>query len=307
MRKVLIIMLVTAFTVQAVPYYSTPGNVYAGSGPAWNSAADGSGNNGSSASYKAGVELHLQAGSKFISKGSYYASSPWDASAYYWQGATLALEGGASVNFTGGDINFTAASTILSGGGTSLGGTSTAHLNGNTLTFSQTFSGANGALDFNLNIVGSGSLDLSYSNSALVYNFNALNENFTGNILGDKFHGTVHFKEGDGAINTGLILARDATADGKLDLDGMFSVSSLKIENVVFADGAYNYAELLAVGSANGKNFADNLVNNGGKIFIGQVVSGSISATPEPASYALLIIGICGLFSFGRHQQQKPT
>ena len=278
-----VVGLLNAGTAQAATYYSEAGTVFASSGGNWNTHPDGSsGSSGYSSTYKSGHNLVLQSHSSFKMAGSYYSDNPWNASSYSLGGATLFFDSTGSGTFNGGDITVTTNGVLKTSGSAFINGSSTLQLGTKTLSFTTSNGSTAGTFEFGLNVSGGGDLDLGTTPSGMIWEFSNLSTLFTGRVLADTFSGIIRFAAGDDARETELVLAADAAKTGRLDVNGLFSLDSLTIEGIVIPAGVYDYADLIAVGTASSKTFSDNLVDNGGTVYVGVLVNAETIIAVNP-------------------------
>jgi hypothetical protein len=301
MKKIIWIGLImtVAANLQAAVYYSQ-GTRYLTSGANWNTESDGSGSSGFSATYRHPDNdiVMQQPVDFFFFNASAAPYDPFNANSYLVEDGVVFKnrDTGATsyATFNGGDITVASGGTMTIqnsttvGAGNSAGGfNGSASLNlasGTTLVLDQSSSQSSGDFEFGLNVVGGGAIDLDYANDACNWYLSALSSDFTGVIRGDTFNGSLRLAAGDGAINADLIISRsnlDKTCT--LDMDSSFSVDTLKIDGETVTAGIYTYAELVAFGDTfgGGVDFSDNLIDNGGTVYIGQVI-------PEPATLGMI-------------------
>ncbi len=312
MKKMFMLISATAIIaahVNAGVYYSrqAANPAFPGSGTSWNLERDGSGAAGVSSTYgNPSHDIVFQTNLVMYSTVS-TGDLNWSANSYTMEnGATLRNRSSEYANFNNGNITVTGATVKFLNGSTAgagnlaggVIGTAKLLLGSNTLLLDQSSSASSGIFKFGLDVVGNGTIDLNLSNANCTWLLSNLSTNFTGQIRGDKFSGVVQFAEGNGAINADLYVADNDTRTSRLDLTGEFSVRTLRIEGTVITNGVYTYSDLISFGDGVSKNFADNLIENGGKIYVGMEV------IPEPATIGLFIMSSVGLI-FYRHAKSR--
>ncbi|WOO39614.1 hypothetical protein [Rubellicoccus peritrichatus] len=291
-------LMFSSASAQTTFFSQTAGSANPASGASWNTAANGSGSNGNSGTYNAGTNnLVFQTG---VSIATSRSTVGFDFNAVSYQ-----LDGGALRNlineigtFSGGDITVTsnggtfhqAASVGAGNAGGGVAGPSSLVLGSNTVFLGSASSGASGVYDFGLNVNGDGTLDLGFSNAATSFAFSNLSSDFSGTVLGDTFNGSISFAAGNGALSTNVVIGR-ALNDrfGKLDLVGDFSVASLSIDGENIATGIYTQSDLVAINAT----YADNLIDNGGRVFVA-------TSIPEPSHVGILLCFTAALVVIAR-------
>lgn len=291
------LIAIAAPQLSAASYYTTGVSQHPTSGSAWNTQADASGLNGSSTTYtNAANDLTVQSIHTLRTHANDdNVTTVWDSNSIVLNGT---FQSGAKLNTTSTfntDITITTgAKWLIASNEATVNGSGNLILSNQTLIMQNSSSGSTGSLNFGLNITGSGTIDLGHASANLGYiAFNNLSSDFTGTINASKANDmTLKFSSGNGAISTNLLLGRGGNDKlVKLDLNGNYSLGSLKIDNISIADGTYTYADLVALNAT----FADNLIDNGGLLSVGVV------AVPEPATSALF--GLAGLTFLARRRR----
>ena len=291
MKKMLIVATtLAAFAAHAATYYTT-GSVWPDSGGSWNTAADGTGAAGFSSTYKApSNDLVVQSAHTL----GFTDPTPLDfgGGSYTLEaGSTMMVRHSATSTFNGGDwtalgdINF--RSDNAAGVGVASGnliGTAKIQLGANTLSIAHQWGSTSGIVNMGLGVVGNGTIDFLWMNAGNEWNLSNLSSEFTGTILLDSFSGVLSL--GNGAPGASVVLADSNTRTGQLNMDSNYSVGALSIENEAIAAGTYTHAQLLTIGTTAGKDFSDNLIDNGG----------SITVIPEPATMGLFALAGTALF-----------
>ena len=142
----------------------------------------------------------------------------------------------------------------------------------NKLTIQHASSSSKGALNFGLNVVSKGgTIKLAYLSDSLQYiYFSNLTPEFQGTIDANNANDCIiRFAKGNGSSGARVVLGRESNEKKvKLDLNTQFAVARLKIDSQEIPKGAYTYKDLVAIN----KDFADNLIDNRGKVYVGQKV-----------------------------------
>jgi hypothetical protein len=277
--------------VPKVTYYSQTGSLYPTSGAAWNQERSGADTNlnGYSTTYAyTNNNIVIQDGQTFYYNSATAAYDDWNAYSYTVEGdVTLKQRNNTTATnyatFNNGDItvdgggilrvlNAHSASTNEIVGGI-LGSAKLNLASGTILNLDSSSSSSSGGLEFGLDIVGDGTIDFEYANATTWFYLSGLSSNFTGLVRGDRFNGEVRFAAGNGAINADVQIGRsEQNKTCKLNLDTHFSAGTLKIDGVTLNNGIYTYADLVAYGSTNAADFSDNLIDNGGTVYVGQAL-----------------------------------
>lgn len=287
---------ISASSLSATTYYSTITEASPTSGSAWNTQADGLGDSATSTSHSSGTN-------NFVLQTGHTQRMPTNSGDSFWDtdasGVTMQTGSvfivnrgpGYTANFAGGDIFVEGTATMESkqdaADATSLAfrlaGTSKIQLGSNTLNFDADGTGIH---RFGLNVVGDGTIDFVFSDVTATTVLEDLSSDFTGRILADTMNGVLQFGAGNGAINADVRIGRTAgDRFGKLDIVGAFSVGELRFDNISVANGVYTASDLIAAYG----NAADNILDNGGTVYVGQTI-------PEPSTYAM-IAGALALMS----------
>lgn len=258
-------------TLAANTYYSTADSVYAASGSAWNLAADGSGKAGMSKTYTLPAnDLIIQEGHKIRTSGR-KQDLTWTPQSITLNGEFQSIYPNNSTFNTDIKVGPNAAWKIGNEVST-VNGSGKLLLGKNKLIMQHVSSGSKGALNFGLNIVSDGgSIKLNYLSDALQYiYFSNLTPEFQGTIDGNNANDCIiRFAKGNGSSGARVIIGREGNEKKvKLDLNTKFAVARLKIDSQEIPKGAYTYKDLIAIN----KDFADNLINNRGKVYVGQKV-----------------------------------
>lgn len=284
-----------------ITYYSR-GTDFPTSGANWNTARDGSGTNGFSTTYRSAsndlVITGLSTGMYFNNTSASYDS--FDGNSYLFENGSVMTNrtntSNSYADWNGGDLTVDTGATfeirnryskndgILSSSDFSGGFRGSANFNlasGSILLLDQGSSLSHGTFDFGLNIVGDGTIDFDFANANLNWLFTGLTNDFTGVLRGDTFNGAIQIADGTNTLAAIELGRGDGTRDGKIDLAGQFSVGALSIDNISIASGVYTYEDLVDLDAG----FANNLIDNGGTIYIGQAI-------PEPSAFALIAGGL---------------
>lgn len=311
MKKTTLLTLAAAVSigafVQAQTTFYSQGNNFPTSGANWNTARDGTGTGGNSQTYRfSGNDLVITANSTQMYFNSYNNSTDkipepydtFDGNSYLFENGAIMTNRSNSSNsyatWNGGNLTVDANATFAilnqyNGGAANIAGgfQGTADVilgSTSTLQLDTRFSASNGIFDFGLNIVGSGTVDFDFANADATWLFTGLTNDFTGVLQGDTFNGAIQIADGTNTLATLALGRGDGTRDGKIDLAGQFSVGALSIDNISVASGVYTHADLVTLDAG----FANNLIDNGGTIYVGQAI-------PEPSTITLLILSFAGL------------
>lgn len=284
------ILMATAGSLSAVTYYSTDADTNPTSGSTWNTQADGLGTNGFSTTYtNAASDIIIQSGDT-VDAPRTVVDLTWAANSYTLNGTLRAgLNAGTSTQTFNTDIAVAAsgAAITIGHGDVTLTGTGNLQLGTGTMVLQHSSSTSAGSMDFGLNIVGSGIIDFGHLDADLGgITFSNLSSDFTGILGANNGNDTqLNFAAGDGALGATLRIGRnDDTKLIKLNLDGNFSFNSLVIDGDTIAAGVYTVTDLVALNAT----YANNLIDNGGTVYVGQAI-------PEPSTYAM----IGGLLALG--------
>lgn len=291
MKKISIVAaLVAAFAFSAVAetYYwvNTLNARYPDSGIQFNTAADSTGVFGPSWDTYADPanDIIFQAAGSTDVRLSENSLIEWNANSYTMlDGFEARQEERANSVFNGGDIiaagNFQ-INNGLDGGTRSITGSAEVQLGSYTMGLGAAFGSAAGTVEFGLNVVGDGIIDLEWQNANVGWTLNQLSSSFTGLIDAGRYDGVLTLT-GNGAVAADVLLANNNTRLGRLTANNI-TVGSLNIEGEVIAPGTYTVAQLVTIGSNAGKDFSDNLIDAGG----------TITVIPEPATMGLF--GLAG-------------
>ena len=293
MMKKLILMstiLGLAFQVQATTYYNT-GTPWPDSGGSWNTQADGLGSAGFSGTYtSADNDLIVRFISESGDSGLEQMGMSDNGLRLAWGANSLTLH--TNINFEirsvaptawgadfdnvdiyieGTNVNITSGVAAACTNDANISGTGRIHVvAGRALTFRHAFSSVLGRVEFNLEFFGDGEINFDFSKAGLTWYMGGVSTNFTGQWDMAKMGGIVQLPAGDGLILADVTLADDSGRTGQIDMNADFAFGTFSIEGVVIPNGSYTKAELVSYCIGFGAAVGDNLIDNGGKIFVGQ-------------------------------------
>lgn len=260
-----ILMAFSAASLSAATFYSDAKQSNPHSGKAWNTQADGLGTAGFSTTYtNAENDIIIQA--EHIIDVPKSMDTTWSAKSYTLKGTFRALDEKTSTFTT--DINAANGAAWTVGNNHAIvAGTANFIIGANTVAFTNSSSKSAGALEFGLNIVGSGMIDFKYANSAMQgFHFRNITSDFTGTFNAGRSNDIIlRFTSGEGTKKSKLILGRgEGDKVSKLYLDGDVYFQSVKIDGKKIPKGSYTYQDLIALSDG----YANNLLDNGGTLHV---------------------------------------